>query len=158
MIDIHIISDKDCENIVLWNKNKGENFLFQWAGRTVYKYPLTADQMIRRRELSKQIYAIYKDKILIGSIEFCDKNILTLHIARFILAEDVRNKGVGQTILNEIVQSIFETTNYKKITLSVFCFNKAAISCYKKVGFEIEKINKNTVKNWDSYLMSISRI
>ena len=38
----------DYDAILRWNAGKDEAFLFQWAGTTAYRYPLTKEQLMRQ--------------------------------------------------------------------------------------------------------------
>lgn len=46
------------------------------------------------------------------------------------------NKGYGQDATKQILDYGFNLLNLNNIMLGVFSYNKAAINCYKKVGFK----------------------
>lgn len=73
--------------------------------------------------------------------------------------KDYWGKGYGRDALKVLIKFIFEELNFDKIKLSVFSFNKRAISCYKKLGFKEEGILKNEIyrngKYYDDILMAI---
>src|SRR3989344_3024116 len=52
------------------------------------------------------------------------------------------NKGYGTEAIMLLLRYAFNTLNLRKICLEVFAFNKRAIVCYKKCGFEEEGLLK----------------
>ena len=48
MLTIRPATEKDYRAIIRWNENRGEAYLFQWAGFTSYAYPLTEEQVSRQ--------------------------------------------------------------------------------------------------------------
>lgn len=46
------------------------------------------------------------------------------------------NKGFGQDATKQLLDYGFNLLNLNNIMLGVFSFNKAAINCYKKIGFK----------------------
>ncbi|NHJ38648.1 MAG: GNAT family N-acetyltransferase [Asgard group archaeon] len=69
------------------------------------------------------------------------------------------NKGYGQDATKQILDYGFNLLNLNSITLEVFSYNKAAINCYKKVGFkEIGRKRQARIvggKKFDIILMDI---
>ena len=62
------------------------------------------------------------------------------HVAKIgmIVHEDFRQKGVGKALLEAMVDMSDRWLSIKRIELEVYTDNEAAISLYKKFGFEIE--------------------
>ncbi len=52
------------------------------------------------------------------------------------------NKGYGTEAIMLLLRYAFNTLNLRKICLEVLAFNKRAIACYKKCGFEEEGLLK----------------
>lgn len=60
----------DAEKIVLWNSNKDEFFLYQWAGKNRYTYPISINQIMKRDSTSEnEIYIIDNNGEAIGVVE-----------------------------------------------------------------------------------------
>ncbi len=63
-----------------------------------------------------------------------------------------RKKGYGYELLKSAINDI-SSSNCDNITLEVNCNNKAAITLYKKMNFEIVAVRKKYYGNEDGYLM-----
>ncbi len=51
------------------------------------------------------------------------------------VSKEYRNHGLGQKMMDEIIRLIRERLEHKRIFLSVFSGNKAALHLYEKLGF-----------------------
>lgn len=69
-----------------------------------------------------------------------NRNPRRKHVASFGIAihPDYHRKGVGQAMMEELVRLADNWLNLRRIELSVFTDNEAAIALYRKFGFEIE--------------------
>lgn len=54
----------------------------------------------------------------------------------FIGDKESRNKGYGEETIKLVLDFGFNYLNLNSIELTVYCFNKRAIACYKKCGFK----------------------
>lgn len=85
-------------------------------------------------------YHIKTDKKYIGAI-WLEKNtnddFAVLGI--FIVDELYRNKGIGKTVIKQIIKNDLQYMNTNKILLRVREENERAIRCYKSVGFKENK-------------------
>jgi RimJ/RimL family protein N-acetyltransferase len=83
----------------------------------------------------------------------------TSMLSLFIGDKRYWNKGLGRESLTLLVDYAFNLLNLNSIMLSVFSFNKNAISCYKNVGFkEIGHMRQARIignKTYDVILMDI---
>ncbi|KNF07245.1 acetyltransferase [Gottschalkia purinilytica] len=172
MIKLQYLEEKDFRKIVEWNGNKTSDYLLQWAG-PVYTYPLTEDQIREYfyNKVKKENSDIFVYKIIladtnetIGTVELCieDKVNMVGKIGRFLIGEEnVRGRGIGKLVLEELLRIGFTKFKLEKIILKVFDFNSGAIKCYEGVGFVKENLIKNArkVENgyWNLYEMSISK-
>ncbi|MDR0897101.1 MAG: GNAT family N-acetyltransferase [Oscillospiraceae bacterium] len=75
---------------------------------------------------------------LIGHVSIHDVDTINRNAWMAIAIGDraCRNKGYGGETLRLVLQFAFHTLNLHNISLSVYADNKAAIACYKKVGFK----------------------
>lgn len=170
MIRLELIKKEDLYKIVEWNRNKSADDLLQWAG-TLYEYPLTLSQIEKyfSEEESKDVADAYIYKIIskstdeiVGTVELrvIDRDNKVARVCRFLIGEEnSRGMGIGELALNEVLRIGFKEKSFEKITLGVFDFNKGAVRCYEKAGFEIEKLLKDARKAkdgyWSLYEMSI---
>lgn len=60
----------DYDAILRWNAGKDEAFLFQWAGTTAYRYPLTKEQLMRQSAKDGvTVFMAYENEVPIGTME-----------------------------------------------------------------------------------------
>jgi RimJ/RimL family protein N-acetyltransferase len=64
---------------------------------------------------------------------------------------EYRGRGYGTDALRLLVRIAFEEMNLHKLKLSVFDFNKQAIHCYEKCGFEREGLFKSELWREGAY-------
>lgn len=171
MIKLEPLQKEDFKKILLWNEGKSAEFLLQWSG-PFYEYPLTEGQLEKYFDdyISKETDTLFVFKIInvetkemLGTIELDVKDKINKigRVARFLIGESCRGKGIGKEALSEVVSFGFKKLNLNRITLGVYDFNTNAIYCYKKVGFIIEELKENyrTINNcsWNLYDMAITK-
>ncbi|HKO82255.1 MAG TPA: GNAT family N-acetyltransferase, partial [Chitinophagaceae bacterium] len=84
----------------------------------------------------------------------------TVYLGSFTIKKDFQGKGFGKKILEDIKANAFKQDK-KRIELTVDLNNAAAISLYKKAGFDIEgHIRKSytlaaTNEYYDEYLTAV---
>lgn len=80
------------------------------------------------------------DQILIGQCGFIKVNWKnrTGEIAILIGHKDYRGKGFGPDAVQTLCRFGFQEMNLRKIKASVFDFNRQALRCYEKCGFQAE--------------------
>jgi RimJ/RimL family protein N-acetyltransferase len=160
VLDIVKITENDYNLFVNWNNGKDEKYLFQWAGHKIYHYPITIDQIkSHANDNFSQIYIILDNQNSIGSIELdkINNETLSANICRFILRDDVKNRGFGTLALKQLVNIAFNELGLNKLTLGVFCFNVGAIRCYEKTGFLVKEYHQREDLKWNSYTMEIKK-
>ena len=71
-------------------------------------------------------------------------------------------RGIGTESVKLLVEYAFKNLKLNNINLAVIAENKAAIRCYKKVGFKIDEIKRRTKKvqnkHHNKIIMSIKRV
>jgi ribosomal-protein-alanine N-acetyltransferase len=76
------------------------------------------------------------------------------HIVSVAVLPQYRRKGVGEALINEAIKGM-QLYNAKQCFLEVRVTNAAAISLYKKLGFEVTRtIHGYYADGEDAYLMS----
>ena len=79
------------------------------------------------------------------------------HITNIVVKKDLRKKGIGTALLNEIIKQCKEK-NINEITLEVNEKNIAAINLYKKNGFENVGLRKKYYRTGDSAIIMTKAI
>ena len=170
MIKLQPLEKQDFKRILEWNENQSADYLAQWAG-PLYNYPLNEEQLedyftyhVAIDHPTIFVYKIILTEIneIIGTIELrqLDQENKVGKVCRFLIAqENMRGRGIGQKVLQEIVRLGFRDFGFDKIALNVFDFNVNAIQCYEKVGFKKERLFENVRKgangDWNSYEMVV---
>ncbi len=86
------------------------------------------------------IWGLMEEGELIGYI--CFWTVLDeVHIMNIAIRPDMRRRGMAKFLLNELINSARQN-NISKIWLEVRPSNKAALSLYKKIGFQKTGIRK----------------
>ncbi|MBR6505197.1 MAG: ribosomal protein S18-alanine N-acetyltransferase [Clostridia bacterium] len=80
------------------------------------------------------------------------KSIDDIHLTNIVTKKNLRNKGIGKTILNELINQA-KNFGYNIITLEVNENNLPALSLYKKFGFKEVGIRKKYYNNSDSAII-----
>jgi RimJ/RimL family protein N-acetyltransferase len=62
----------------------------------------------------------------------------TGRLSVYLGSAEARNKGIGTTAIYRALEYAFSTENLYKVWLTVHAENVAAISAYRKLGFQIE--------------------
>lgn len=124
-------------------------------------YPCTVDDAARMMNGSTSFTAgeyqfaveTKADRILIGQCGFIRinwKNRLG-ELAILIGETDYRGKGYGADAVRVLCKFGFEEMNLRKIKASVFDFNKAALRCYEKNGFQREGVLQKEIYREGAY-------
>src|SRR6185295_8053087 len=73
------------------------------------------------------------------------------HVGPVIVAPGLRGRGIGLSMMREILRLGFDELRLHRIELVVFDFNKPAIACYEKAGFRAEGLLRDIVRMGDTY-------
>jgi len=94
---------------------------------------------------------------LIGHISLHDIDHIYRHafMGVYIGEEAYRNKGYGAEAIRLLLDFAFNTLNLHNVMLSVHEDNRAAVSCYKKVGFKETGRRREWVFKNGKYIDSI---
>ena len=77
----------------------------------------------------------------------------TADITNIVVKKDFRNKGIGNALLNYLIE-FCKSKNLSKINLEVNSNNDIAINLYKKFGFKQVGNRKNYYQNSDGLLFT----
>ncbi|MFC0774768.1 GNAT family N-acetyltransferase [Terrimonas alba] len=120
---------------------------------SLYKKLLKTDTLFVAEE-NKEIIATYR------LISKTDRQAHTVYLGGFTIRKDRQGRGYGKQILDHIKAYLIDSGK-SRIELTVDIHNAAAISLYKKAGFEIEGQVRNSYKRsdtgkyYDEYLMGV---
>lgn len=140
-----------------------EEDMVQFAG-TIFRFPLTNDQLeayLNEEKLQPFQVVLKGTDSVIGHCELNYQNDIP-RLSRVLIADPrYRGVGLGEDLIRLMAQTLFKDTSVNVVDLNVFAFNKAAISCYKKVGFVINPDKSVNVpvgqKQWLCLNMTLNR-
>jgi RimJ/RimL family protein N-acetyltransferase len=72
-------------------------------------------------------------------------------VSRVIVSLHRRGRGIGEAMMRQVCWIAFEEMNPHRLELYVFDFNRSAIACYEKVGFQTEGLLREVCKFDDTY-------
>lgn len=121
-----------------------EETLMQFAG-PAFHFPLTDEQLDKSlSDKNRFAFRAVDDKTNVpvghGEIYLTEHSA---HLGRVLIGKkEQRGKGLGQQIVNLLLDFTFSNLERTKLELNVFDFNIGAIKCYEKVGFVINPDKK----------------
>ncbi|WP_085521118.1 GNAT family N-acetyltransferase [Tuberibacillus sp. Marseille-P3662] len=151
MIELQYFTRNDFDHLINWVTSP--EFLLQWAGPS-FTYPLDDEQLhayiadANHPGANAFIYKVVdaNTKEIIGHISLVkiDRTQQTARIGRVLVGDPAyRGKGVGEQMIQKILEVAFDNLKLSEVTLGVFDFNKGAIKCYQKAGFKQVRLRKN---------------
>lgn len=123
-----------------------------------FTFPVTKNQLKEYiSDNNRKVYRVVNKEtykvIGHGEINRIDPRNKNVIICRILVAdENDRNNGFGTLIINELLKIGFEELKLHRIDLGVFEFSKPAIRCYKKCGFVIEGLLRESFVIDNNYL------
>lgn len=132
----------------------------QWAGPR-FHYPLDETQLAKHlkgnegegpERLNFKAVEIGTEE-MVGHIECnrIDRSNVTSRLSRVLLNPVRRGGGLGTAMVREAVRYGFEELDLNRLELVVFDFNRSAIRCYERVGFQLEGTLREARKSGDEY-------
>lgn len=166
MITLKPFDKKDFQQLLDWVESP--RFLMQWSG-TAFSYPLNQAQLSKHleeadRENPKRLAfkAVDGENKMVGYIELNNidqDNHKTAIVSRVLVSQQNRGNGAGEAMVKGVVRIGFEELHLHRLELRVFDFNKSAIACYEKAGFQKEGILRDYRKfeneYWNTVVMSM---
>lgn len=150
---------------------KDEKLIFDWKSNEQLRellgttYPISElehhkwfeNKMLESK--NKHFMILYNNEAvgMIGfnNVDFINRNA---EIFIFIGDENYWGKGIGTQAIQELEKIAFRNMNLHMIFLHVFSFNERATEMYKKIGFEIDGVLRESKylngKYYDNILMS----
>lgn len=151
MVKLSSFKKDDFDRLIKWIPN--QRFMTQWSGTTFY-YPLNKKQLStytkgsNKTKSKKYIFKSIdnKTKNIIGHIEIGYINYEKSEgaLCRVLIGEGKNhNQGMGSEMIKHTLNYAFTEINLNSVILGVYDFNKPAIKCYKKAGFETYEVKRN---------------
>ena len=149
------------DQLIAWASDP--EILMQFAGPD-FVFPLTREQLEKSiNEPLRRSFAVRLNSTMqiIGHAEIYINND-NAHLCRILIGDEtMRGKGIGQQIVQELLRISFHELNCKNATLNVYDWNKMAINCYTRAGFQVSNDPKNSSKiageTWISSKMFLDR-
>lgn len=160
MIKLEKFTTQDFDRLINWIDN--EEMLVQFSG-PIFKFPLTNVQLENyitiENSFAFKVINLESNEV-IGHCEIYKSENNTAKLCRILIGDErFRGKGIGVEIVNELVKYCYQNLNIDSIELNVYDWNKSAIKCYEKTGFEINpnKISQIEVNGiiWISLNMTL---
>ncbi len=162
MVKLERFETNDFERLINWVDS--EELLVQFGG-PIFTFPLTADQLDEyisdpQRSVFKVIELPANN--VIGHAELVPSDHKTVKICRILIGDkSKRGKGLGQELINELLEMSFLQLGFEKAELNVYDWNIGAIKCYEKNGFKRnpDKVNRIEVNGnvWTALNMTVLR-
>ena len=113
-----------------------------------------------KRRINNALFALSNDKPVGMIVYIISSKIKTKHVANIFgtyVEKEYRGKGIGNKLMDSVMENIQENVNVSKIELTVNSEQKAAVKLYEKYGFELvgrlEKGLKIDDKFYDELIM-----
>jgi len=165
MISLEPFESTDIERLISWVDSNKLNII--WASDT-FTFPLNYKQLSFYLEsatkngiiIFKVIHSENGNSDVVGHAEL-DVLENEIKISRLLISKEKRGKGYGEKMMNALIQYIKTNLKFKDICLTVFTFNKPAITLYEKLGFETIETDKDYItfedENWDRQKMKLNK-
>lgn len=146
MIKLLKFGEEDFQLLKSWIKSDEE--LIQFAG-AIFSFPLTDEQLskyINTNHFKPFKILLLETNEVIGHCELNFENG-NRRLSRILIGnKNLRGKNIGEAVVKEMLNLLFDYPNTTQVDLNVFDWNKPAIRCYEKVGFSINQNNIKEVK------------
>lgn len=162
MIKLTPFTQKEFDKLISWIDN--EELLITIAG-SVFSFPLTRNQLQKylddEKSHSFNIVDLSNDQV-IGHAEIVLSGDNMYKIDKLIVGDKSnRGKGIGQYVINELLDYAFTKLNAGTVELNVFDWNIAGIKCYEKCGFIMNPAKQATFKagdeTWTALNMTVEK-
>jgi RimJ/RimL family protein N-acetyltransferase len=162
MIKLTPFQPSDFSRLISWIDSK--ELLITIAG-TVLTYPLTTDQLyaylLDLNSISFNVVDTIQGKT-IGHAEIIKTGLGTCKLDKVLIGDKaIRGKGIGEKLINALLDYSFKKLDIKEVELYVYDWNIGGIKCYEKVGFVINPNKIQTTKlediQWRALNMTIDR-
>ncbi|MFD1031617.1 GNAT family N-acetyltransferase [Metaplanococcus flavidus] len=159
MIKLCYFEPADFKQLIDWVETP--EFMLQWGGPS-FVFPLNKLQLqeylkgANGKNSASFIYSVIdtETEALIGHISLTriDMNNRSARIGRVLVGDqDAKGTGVCKQMMQQVLKVAFDELQLHRVTLGVFDFNKPAIACYERAGFQKEGLMRDHQKFGDEY-------
>ncbi len=123
--------------LMCWLNNQED--LVSWGG-PLFSESFTSDSFLKNLNLEQlDSYCLVSecDEVL-GFGQFYQR-LDKCHLGRLVIKPESRGQGLASVLISNLMQIGMEKLNVKSCSLFVYGHNKAAISTYQKLGFELSE-------------------
>ncbi len=143
MVDVSLrkIDYTDTENIIEWrNSEEVKKYFIVQDELTRETHEQWLETRVKSGSVEQFIIVDNTTGMDVGSVYLrdVDYNNKKAEFGIFIGEEIARGKGIGSLATKKMIEYAFGKLQLHKVYLRVRSTNDVAISCYKKVGFDIE--------------------
>ncbi|WP_103907233.1 GNAT family N-acetyltransferase [Sphingobacterium lactis] len=146
MITLLPFETSDYTQLIAWVGS--ERLLFQFAGQR-FQFPLTCHQLAAHlQDPNRYVFKVFckERNRVVGHAEISDCGSGKGVICRMLIGEEnLRNLGYGRMTLQALIEFARKQLHMDQLFLNVYHWNKAAISCYQQVGFQIIPFKKRYI-------------
>lgn len=150
---------EDVDKMLLWGKHEDPVFLH-------YNFPNLSRQerdlwyRIKAKDLRRKCFTIEDEEgSLIGYIALRDIKFFKRESEMGIVFDPNKlNQGYGTDALSNFLDLYFNVLKMRKLKLKVAKFNKRALRCYEKCGFQISKEVLDEFEEQNIGLLTMKRI
>lgn len=135
--------------------------LVQWAGPVAFTYPLNERQLERHLAQANgpeprmlAYAALDADEEMVGYMELANIQRAngSASLSRVLVGPpEARGKGIGGQMVHAALRIGFEDLALHRISLAVFAHNRSAIACYRRAGFQVEGLLRDSLKMGNTY-------
>lgn len=126
--------EKDQQLLINWIDSEQLNYL--WGGPS-FSYPLTNEQITTHCNKPEVFPFLFtSENSAVGYVELYKMSPDHYRICRVFVANEYRGKGISTHMLSDLIEFAHSQFNAKRLSLAVFEHNKAAIRCYRGLGFQ----------------------
>lgn len=158
MIRLRTFEHQDFKILNSWIENP--RYLMQFAGAAL-SFPLTEEQFFEDLKNPKRnAFSVLDEesKNIIGHAQILEKDA-TFLLGRILIGpENHRGKGLGQIIVQQLLDFGYQHFPNKSAELNVFDWNIGAIKCYEKFGFKLNPKIKKEVQIGNEIWTSVNMI
>ncbi len=160
-IELTPFRELDFKRLISWIDDK--KLLVTIAGLD-FNFPLDNTQLSNYLNKSESLSfnVVTNENKVVGHAEIILISKNKCKLDKIIIGDKtLRGKGIGEKILNKLLDHAFIELKVNEVELSVYDWNHSAIKCYEKVGFR-KNLTKQNVTNfedihWTYFNMSIGK-
>jgi len=143
--------ESDLDSVSAWVATAQQCLL--WAGKQV-EFPIASWQLAEAIEFeADNAWCMSLDGELIGFGQLLQRSQQRVHLARVIIAPDLRGLGYGTLLCEKLLETAADALDGEIVTLNVYRANIAAQALYAKMGFRPIELPESVERDPEVVLM-----